>query len=110
MLTCLIILCGSSTLSSVINVKAQSGIDVTVHIIRFTQIQNPDPGFPSGDYFATVTIDGTGFQTGTLTHADFYPNWNFRRSFASPRQIIITIRITDSDTFVDDVMDINPTD
>src|SRR5436190_5768689 len=94
-------------------------VNVTVTVLRFIEVQNPDPQIGQGccgDYYASVNINGAGFEdSGSIDDkADVSPYWRFTKSVDdSLGTIPIKIRIWDADSLAaapDDIMDINPTD
>ncbi len=100
-------------------VRAVTPIDVTVTIMRFVQVQDPDPApfQGDGDYYAKVRIGGFAFQdtaSQNTESADFSPFWRFTRTVDQDLgSVPITIQIWDADVFPsapDDIIDINPTD
>ncbi len=110
-------------------------IPVTVTILRFIQIQNPDGGLiGDGDYYARVQIDGFGFQDNrgvaldfSTSHVDQSPFWKFSQTVnPSSGTIPIDIQVWDADCQgvfpicgsgpleaslpPDDIMDLSPID
>lgn len=94
-------------------------VDVTVDILRFIQVQNPDPGpFQGccGDYYAEVRIGAFASQkSGEIDdQADISPYWRFTRTVdSSLGSVAVNIKIWDADSSVaapDDIMDLNPVD
>lgn len=99
---------------------AGTPVNVTVTILRFIQIQNPDPGPLQGccgDPYARVRIGPNPFQDGPHADsdddkADVSPYWTFTQSVDSDLgSVPVTIQILDHDTGLaspDDIMDLNP--
>jgi len=92
-------------------------VNVTVTIIRFIQVDDPDPApfQGDGDYYAKVRIGSFPEQsTPDVESADFSPYWTFTRQVdQSLGTIPIVIRIYDSDGWPfepDDIIDLNPID
>jgi hypothetical protein len=121
-------------ISSLLVVNNASGegepVLVTVSILRFVQLDNPDGGFGQhqGDFYSEVTIDGFDQETsGEISgNPDFgegqifappytiNPNWTFSKEVDSDLgRIPVQIEIWDADGFgsePDDVIDLSPTD
>ena len=99
---------------------AADPVDVTVTIMRFIEVQNPDPGPLQGccgDYYGRIRIGANAFQDNRgdqVESADFSPFWRFTRTVdRSLGSIPITIQIWDADSSFaapDDIMDLNPID
>lgn len=94
-------------------------VNVTVTILRFIEVQNPDPAPGQGccgDYYAMVRIDGFSPQTSPEIddRADISPYWTFTKGVdTSLGTIPIEIEIWDADSVFaapDDIMDLNPID
>jgi len=101
-------------------VKAAPDVTITVTIIRFTEVQDPDPApFQGvGDYYARVKIGANAFQDTESQHQDdvpdIRPHWTFSRTVdASLGSAPIVIQIWDDDVGLaapDDIIDLNPID
>ena len=101
------------------SVASAKPVSVTVTILRFVELQNPDPQIGQGccgDYYPSVRIAGGAAQTKPEIgdDADISPYWTFTATVDdSGGTIPIQIQIIDSDgalTAPDDVMDLNPRD
>jgi hypothetical protein len=99
--------------------RAVDLVDVTVTIMRFQALDDPDPApFQGvGDYFALVVIGAVAQNNNAdqIESQDISPYWTFTASVdrdASPTTTVL-IRILDDDDFPaapDDIMDIDPDD
>jgi hypothetical protein len=99
---------------------APDPVNVTVTIMRFIELQDPDPApFQGvGDYYAKVRIGSFGFQDSFALlvddDPDISPYWTFTRTVDdSLGTVPIVIQIWDDDIGAaapDDIMDLNPTD
>jgi hypothetical protein len=102
---------------------APSPIDVTVTILHFKALEDPEGPFEhsGGEYYGAVNIDNQGFlESRNLGYAeaannnDIQPFWRFTRTVdRSQGTASVVIQVRDDDTgvpfSVDDVMDLNPT-
>jgi hypothetical protein len=102
------------------------GTPVTVTILRFMEVQDPDPVavvdaidnpdvIGDGDYYAEVRIGSVPFERNRSDFTeseDFHPFWSFARSVDDSATIPIVIRMWDADLNEnnDDIIDINPQD
>lgn len=96
---------------------APDPVDVTVTIIRFIQVEDPDPFFGGGDgdFYARVNINDLGFESTfdeQVESDDFSPYWTFTRTVdGSLGTIPIVIQVLDDDFLnPDDIIDLNPID
>ncbi len=121
---CLIWLC---VLALWVPVVLAESTPVTVTILRFIQVDDPDPvkvvdhingpdTIGDGDYYAEVRIGDNPPENNRskfIEKSDFQPTaWSFSRSIDGGGTIPIVIRIWDADPIEnnDDIMDINPQD
>lgn len=107
-------------------VAPAEGAPVSVTILRFIQVQDPDPVqvadaidspdvIGHGDYYARVRIGSEPFQRNRgdfVESTDFQPFWTFSRTVDDTGTIPLVIQMWDADEFEnnDDIMDINPQD
>jgi len=98
---------------------AATPTDVTVTILRFIQVDDPDPySVGGGDYYAYVKIGNTPSirqpGDGDVSEEDFSPYWAFTRTVdpaTYPNGLIpITIEVWDGDPGDDDIIDLSPID
>lgn len=102
------------------------GTPVTVTILRFIEVQDPDPvavadaidnpdTIGDGDYYAEIRIGSAPFERNRSDFTeseDFHPFWTFARTVDDSAAIPVVIRIWDADPIEnnDDIIDINPQD
>lgn len=101
-----------------------AGTPVTVTILRFIQVQDPDPVqvadaintpdvIGDGDYYARVRIGDHPFERNRSDFKeskDFRPYWTFSRTIDGGGTIPVVIQMWDADEFEnnDDIIDLNP--